>query len=164
MELHEAANIFPLLEGAELEALAADIKEHGLIEPVHLYQSKILDGRNRYLACQKAGVQPRFVDYAGDDPFRFVISLNLKRRHLNESQRAVIAAGLAALPVGRNWDSYSANLPNYFSQPEAAELANMPHGGDRKSDQAANLRLENHISQPEAAKLLNVSERAIQTV
>jgi hypothetical protein len=40
----------------------------------------------------------------------------------------------------------------------ASRLANMGHGGDRKSNQVANLPLEN-ISQPEAAEMLNVSER-----
>jgi hypothetical protein len=45
----------------------------------------------------------------------------------------------------------------------AASLANMTHGGDRRSDQAANLPV-GKISQPEAAKMLNVSERLIRQV
>jgi hypothetical protein len=44
----------------------------------------------------------------------------------------------------------------------ADKLATLKHGGDRKSDQAANLRLD-IPTQAEAAKLLNISERSVQT-
>lgn len=47
--------------------------------------------------CQRAVVEPQFREYRGDQPLQFVISLNLHRRHLNKSQRGLIAArrGLA---------------------------------------------------------------------
>jgi len=134
MDFHEVANIFPLMEGVEFESLVSDIKVNGLIEPIWVYEGKIIDGRNRYKACQKLDIAPEYKDYEGDNALSFVISLNLKRRHLNESQRAVVAS----------------------------RLANMKHGGDRKSDQVANLPLD--ISQHEAAEMLNVSERMIRTV
>lgn len=41
----------------------------------------------------------------------------------------------------------------------AARLSGLPHGGDRRSDQAANLPLE---TQAKAAALLNVSERTVR--
>ena len=88
---------------------AADIKEHGLREPIWLYEGKILDGRNRYQACQSAGVEPVFADYSGEDALAFAVSLNLHRRHLDESQRSICAAKAAKYKVGNpNW----ANLPN----------------------------------------------------
>jgi hypothetical protein len=31
------------------------------------------------------GVEPTFTIYSGDNPLKFVISLNLRRRHLNEN-------------------------------------------------------------------------------
>lgn len=101
IEFHEIASIFPMMEGEEFETLVKDIKENGLIEPIYLYEGKIIDGRNRYLACQKAGVEPRFEEYTGISPVDFVISKNLHRRHLNESQRAVVAAKIANLSRGR---------------------------------------------------------------
>jgi hypothetical protein len=82
--------------------LVADIKGHGLLEPIWLYQGKILDGRNRYRACNKAGIKPRFSDYKGADPPAFIISRNLKRRYLNASQRAMAADSLAVLKLGAN--------------------------------------------------------------
>jgi N6-adenosine-specific RNA methylase IME4 len=99
---HPLANLFPLIEGAEFEELVADIKANGLIEPVILFDDLILDGRNRYRACIAAGVEPSVRPFMGDDPAAFVVSMNVARRHLSESQRAMVAAKLATLKQGDN--------------------------------------------------------------
>jgi len=49
------ADLFPLIDGAEFDELVADLPAHGVREPIWLYQDKILDGRNRWLASQAAG-------------------------------------------------------------------------------------------------------------
>ena len=114
---HPFASIFPLLEGGAFSELAADIAAHGLREPIVLHDGKILDGRNRYRACLEAGVKPEFVTYTRADPLAYVVSLNLKRRHLDESQRAMVAARIATLPDGHRQVGQLAEVP---TQPAAA--------------------------------------------
>src|SRR5262245_53199230 len=102
LPFHPLAKILPLLEGEEFEELCNDIFRNGLLEPIILYEGKILDGRNRYRACLAADVEPCFETYRGTDPLSYVISRNLKRRHLTTSQRAMVAARISNLAVGSN--------------------------------------------------------------
>src|ERR1019366_216605 len=74
-----------------------DIKTHGLEETIWIFEGQILDGRNRYRACLQTGVEPRFEIYTGDNPLAFVLSLNWTRRHMDASQRSMVAANIAAL-------------------------------------------------------------------
>jgi ClpX C4-type zinc finger len=91
--------MFPLLTGAEFDAFAADIKVNGLREKITLFEGKILDGRNRYRATFKAGIEPQFEEFKGDDPAAFVISRNIHRRHLTPKlKRDLIAKLLKATP------------------------------------------------------------------
>ena len=93
-EFHAVANLFPLMQGAAFDELVADIKKNGQREPILCdAEGRILDGRNRYRACRRAGVEPRFVTWDGEgSPAEVALSLNLRRRHLGESQRALVAA------------------------------------------------------------------------
>lgn len=97
IESHPAAAVFPELEGCEFQQLVDDISAHGLIEPIVLCDGKILDGRNRLRACIEASIEPIFTHYRGDSPTGYVISKNIRRRHLTADQRAAFAAEL--LPV-----------------------------------------------------------------
>lgn len=95
---HPACLLFPKLSREELQALSADIKVRGLLQPIVTYQEQILDGRNRLEACDLAGVEPRFVEWDGTgSPTEWAISANLFRRHLTSSQRAVVAYDLLPL-------------------------------------------------------------------
>jgi ParB-like nuclease domain len=87
---HPLAEIFPRLDDAALQELAADIRKNGLRQAIVTHQGQVLDGRKRLAACKIAEVEPRFKEFAGDDPLGYVVSLNLKRRHLSETQRAMI--------------------------------------------------------------------------
>jgi ParB-like chromosome segregation protein Spo0J len=126
-EYHPIANIFPLMTDAEIDELAEDIKANGLTCPIILFQGKILDGRNRYLACQRAGVVPDFWEYPGETPVQFVLSLNLHRRHLTTSQRAAIAADVANLQDGQRADYAAAPNGAPVTQSEAADLLGVGH-------------------------------------
>jgi ParB-like chromosome segregation protein Spo0J len=121
LEFHPISEIFPLIEGKEFDDLVADVRKHGIREPIWLYQGKILDGRNRYLAAQSARVPCPHAIFDEEDPVAFVISLNLKRRHLDESQRGMAGAKLANMrqgartdigPIGPRSNSDAAKLMN----------------------------------------------------
>lgn len=97
VSIHEIANYFPKMLTIEYEALRDSIKENGQIEPIWVYEGKIIDGRHRYKACCELGIEPKFQEWDGKGSLKeFVIALNINRRHLTSSQRAVIA--LAILP------------------------------------------------------------------
>jgi ParB-like chromosome segregation protein Spo0J len=130
---HPLADLFPLTQGADFDDLVADIRANGQIEPIILFEDKILDGRNRYLACIAAGVEPKVAPFSKDDPLAFVISANLRRRHLDESQRAMVAAKLATLQRGDNQHSPIGET----SQAKAAELLNV---GKRSVERARQVR------------------------
>jgi N6-adenosine-specific RNA methylase IME4 len=120
---HPFANLFPLIDGVEFEEFVADVRQCGGVrEPIVLYEGKILDGRNRYRGSLQAGTPCPMRVYDGDDPLSFVISLNLKRRHLDESQRAMVAAKLATLAHGQRQTGKFAALP---TQAEASALLNV---------------------------------------
>jgi ParB family chromosome partitioning protein len=101
MEYHPLAELFPMMDPDSYAELCADIRQHGLLEPIWTYEGKVLDGRNRYRACLDEGIAPRFLAYEDDDPVAFVVSLNFHRRHLTTSQRAMIAVRLANMKRGR---------------------------------------------------------------
>lgn len=94
---HPIAELFPMMLGDEFISLKADIKEKGLLVPVLIYEGMILDGRNRFKACQEVGREIIFNEYVGDDPIGHVLSLNKERRHLTSSQLACVAVDLLPL-------------------------------------------------------------------
>jgi len=100
LEPHPLAMLFPPMEGKELDELVKDISENGQREPITLYEGKVLDGRNRYAACQKLGIKPLTKEYEDDHPKEYVISMNIRRRHLTaEQKRALIAELLNENPA-----------------------------------------------------------------
>jgi N6-adenosine-specific RNA methylase IME4 len=122
LAFHPYASIFPLIEGDDLKALVADIAANGLIDPIVCLDDQILDGRNRYTACIEAGVSIRRTEYTGSDPLGFVLSTNLHRRHLNESQRAMVGAKLASMQQGARTDLAQICA---MSQEQAADMVHV---------------------------------------
>lgn len=123
---HEYASIFPMMSDTEFEALKADIQAYGLIEPIETYQGKIIDGRNRYKACRELNIHPTFKEWRGSDVLAYIVSKNLHRRHLNESQRAMVGARLANMKQGERTDlEPSPNSSNVVSQSDASKMLNV---------------------------------------
>lgn len=91
--VHPAADLFPMLDGEAFAALRADIERHGQRVPIAMYGGAVLDGRNRLRACRELGVEPMTVDVPLDvDPWVYVVSLNLRRRHLLPHQAGRVYA------------------------------------------------------------------------
>src|SRR5215471_5456715 len=87
LEQHPIGQILPPMLPEERSLLRNDLVVNGLRVPVVLYEGKILDGWHRYELCVEENIEPRFEEYTGADPFGFVRSLNLSRRHLTGRKR-----------------------------------------------------------------------------
>ncbi len=129
MEYHEYANLFPMMNKDEIAILCDDMRASGYDTacPIVLYSGKILDGRNRQLAADTVGVTANYITFEGTDQeaLEFVIRHNLHRRHLNESQRAVIASKLANLNNGQRATFANLQSTVAITQPEAAAMMNV---------------------------------------
>lgn len=118
MELHPLCTLFPRMGGAEFDALVADIAANGMRDLITVHDGMILDGGNRFRACEVLGIEPLFQIFDGASPVAFVLSKNLHRRHMTAGQQAAIVAS------AQDWG-----------------LA-QGRGGDRKSDQSATLHFD----------------------
>jgi len=106
---HDASKIFPMSQKEELASLVASIKEQGLLNPVVLLDNKVLDGRNRLLACLEADAEPKFVDWdEKGSPVVWVAAQNSIRRLLSSSQKA--CAALEALRLLRNDKGWASSV------------------------------------------------------
>jgi N6-adenosine-specific RNA methylase IME4 len=203
LPIHPLAELFPPLDGAAFAALKADIAANGLQENITLWRGAVIDGRNRFRALVELGeVTPdgkptrddRFMfqyfsewsrSYPETDLVAFVVSKNLHRRHLSESQRAVIAARLATMGQGRPASHQSdkpADLPDVDGgagahaarsavapddRPPSPDLrSDPPREGEGKAPRSSSPQGDsatNAISQGAAAAMMNVSERSVRT-
>jgi hypothetical protein len=132
LPIHPFAELFPALAGSKLRELADDIAANGLRETIKIIRvdgvDQLLDGRNRLSAMELAGFEifrqgklnPTIYEpVTPDDPLAYVVSLNLVRRHLSDSQRGLIAARIANhRPGGRTRDQ--------VTMKDAAGLLNVP--------------------------------------
>jgi hypothetical protein len=145
---HPLAGLFPMLTEDRRESFRASLADQQN-HPIVLHRGMILDGRNRERELVELGKPVAYVVFAGDNrqAFDFVMAENLERRHLTESQRAMIAAKAATLRLGDNQHTQLAPIggPSLFSAPDEVETAPAAV-----------------ISQTEAADMLNVGRRSVQ--
>ena len=158
-EYSELSTVFPSFHGEEeFTQLVESIKTEGLLEPIVIWQGKIVDGRHRHLACKEARVQPEYTYLPDDWSFEKVksrvVALNVLRRHLTKGQRALAAAALANMSVGRNWESNSANLQNKNS---LADVATQLSVSPRSVKTAKNIKKDT----PDLAEKVNRGEMSL---
>src|SRR5262245_17657340 len=104
VKFHPLADICPLMKGEEFNQLVADLDADGVYQDIPLHEGMILEGRNRYRACLAAGVVPGFIDGDGwiDDPVAYVISANIRRRHLSAEDKQKALVRLVAAQVEKS--------------------------------------------------------------
>lgn len=153
MKFHEFADVFPMLSDLEQKALAADIKAHGLLQPIVTFEGAILDGRNRFRACSEAGVEPKYRAFSGTrkDALDAVSSWNLHRRHLTVGQRAAIVPKL---------DGFYQKIAG-----ERQEAGRKAGGHARQGSSKANLPASSEPSRQsrdDTGKALGISGRTVE--
>ena len=103
MKSHPAAELFPRLSESELVALKNDILAHQQEHPIIVWNDMIVDGRNRFRACEMLGRKPKIKEMQFADEaavIAYIISTNMRRRHLTDEQRDQIGARLVTMQAG----------------------------------------------------------------
>ncbi len=119
-EIHPLADFFAMLPDDELQELADDIAANGQTHSIVLDASgRLVDGRNRLAACERAGVEPEFVvrdDIKTDEQAAALIrSENNRRRNQTTGQQAATDALLLdAMGLRRDgrWEDSALRDPN----------------------------------------------------
>jgi hypothetical protein len=139
-QLHPLCTLFPRVEGKAFADLINDIASNGLREAIVLQDGMILDGGNRYRACEAANVIPHFVEFEGDSIASYVLSKNLHRRHLTEGQRAAIVASTTdwekTLRHGQTV-SQSRHVASLSTQSERAATAGVSERTQQRAERVA---------------------------
>lgn len=105
---HELANLLPMIDEGNFANLKADIAKQGILEPIVLFEGKILDGRNRYKAAKAVGLKltaANFRPFEGTyaEAEAFVFSTNFLRRQMTNAQKqAVIKTMIEKYPQDSN--------------------------------------------------------------
>ena len=131
---HPLSAAFPPLADTDFAALRDDINANGLLNPICVDSDQVLDGWHRYRACQELGIEADET-FCPCDPLDYVLAQNLQRRHLTESQRAMVAA----------------------------KLTTTPSTAGRPEKNRANLHDSSVVTKQDAASRMNVSERSVST-
>lgn len=179
--VHPCADVFPMMSQPELLKLAEDIKQHGLQQvpvlwedPTNPDKAWLLDGRNRLEALallERQGGPPwegsaMFVNVT--DPAMYIISANIRRRHLTKAQQAE----LIIKTIRANQKSVKTSDRPKFSQSgksmrlngsvkdaeltQAVEIA-ARHGISRGTVKIARAKLKGQLSAPK--KKIGVSKQ-----
>lgn len=172
-EVHPFADAFPLVEGEEFDELVQDVKRNGLREPIILSHDRrvLIDGRNRYRACEAAGVDAVFETLGPHYDERrildLIVSKNLARRHLTPGQRAMvaleyekaIAAAVKAAESARKAEAVGDRNSHHGDAPSTRTVADLPQS---HSVEAAPAPESGQKARDRAAKVVGASGRAVQ--
>lgn len=163
--VHPVASLFPMIGDEELQALADDIKTNGQREKIMcayldeemLDELVVIDGRNRFKACQIAGVEPEFTTnylLGPDDIGPWIMSHNKHRRHMSKTQLATVAVGYM------EWFAEDAKRRQIEGGRRGAEVTNSR--SERVKEKFPEPAKVNPQASDEAGELMGVSGRTVR--
>jgi hypothetical protein len=170
-----ALNIFPEANEEDFNRLLEDIRNNGFdqSQPVIVYEGAILDGWNRYRACQAIGISPAIKKFDGDQSaaLRLVMRTN-KRRNLNKGQWATIAVeaedvleAIAEQVERERREKQKANAVNQHSEASDKKLSQpSTHHETATATKAAELFNTNRTYVNQAAKVKSEAPEAFEKV
>ena len=178
--VHPVASLFPMIDDDALNALAEDIKKNGQREPILVAffdgmdttEPVVIDGRNRFKACEIAGVKPVFSNNYIMEPEEmgpWIISHNLHRRHLTTSQKAAVAvayeAELSKLAKARQGRRNDLDSPSDIVEnlPQCAEGKARDEAGEMFQISGRSVSDAKYVSQhdPEAFQRVRDGKQAV---
>jgi transcriptional regulator with XRE-family HTH domain len=127
-----------------VEDIANDMIANGFRQDraIATYEGKILDGRHRYEAALKAGVEPIFAEFQGtkEEAIAYVTSENVARRHLNTKEK------------------------EFFYEKRTTYLGVQDRGGDRGNQYQSGNRSNDRLAPTQAqhAEAMGVGEATIR--
>jgi hypothetical protein len=125
LEVHPIAKVFPAMGEAEFQQFKRDIEAHGQRDDIVIHNGLLLDGRNRLRACIELGIDPQITELIGEsNPVAYVVSKNLHRRQLTESQRAMVAAEITTQGSGQKKSGGPIGPPEVTNS-DAAKMLNV---------------------------------------
>ena len=145
--IHPAAEIVPMMEAEQYIALVEDVRANGFLNPVKVTKDNlVIDGRNRLCASIDAFLDVPIEEYNPADPVQYIVSENVRRRHLTVGQRAMIGTSIEEYYAAdaKRRQGVKVDLP---TNPNIEE--NSPHGEIGRSAE-------------KAGKAVNVSDKSIK--
>lgn len=95
-EIDECAMLDPYISDSYFTKLKEDIQKYGVLNPIKIYNGKIIDGKKRYQVCKELGIEPPIesVTFKDDiEKWNWVITVNGQwRNNMSPSQKAMVAA------------------------------------------------------------------------
>lgn len=154
-----------------IDDIAADISAHGYRQdrPIILFEGCILDGRHRYEAALKAGVDPIFVEFQGSrcQAIDYVTSENVSRRHLNNREKEYFyvqranALGVQSRGGNGNNQYQSGNAQNFALAPSQDDHADAI-GVSRRTVQSWEKDRKEIKADPELSEKANTFEGFVE--
>ena len=114
----------PPMHHDEYQSLKASLLRNGQLDPILVFEDRIIDGRHRFSACNELGIKPVFKQFVGsyDEAKSMAFSVNINRRQLTMGQKALVAAKLTMPSTGESKNGNRAGIPAPLTQVEAASL------------------------------------------